>query len=731
MATATLETINSTLVGIKSDSKSMLKFMTSKKTSAANAREGLKPRATVAKPAAIAKPATGGKKNLFGIGDLLKGVFGKLFDWGKWFAIIGLGALFWDEIKGFLKGAFGGMADWVAQWWESDFLPGLQKLSKVILGEEFYSWLFGDSETGEKGIFTKAWNVADEWAGVIGQKFTEWGTSFDNWTKEMFGFSIADTLLGERKQVEGFDEDGKSTGMEAPGKGTGEREGGAFSAVANYFDNVGKGIIQFGMDIGVLDSNGDLSLGAGVGLVAISSGILAIVGPGAIFAALGTAIKGVTSGLLKLGIGAVKLPFTALSTAITGTIKAVKGVAAKITGLKTPTTTPVKTPTPPPKVPAGQKVVGMDKHGRDVVERQTKTGKTMRVVASGQPGGGQTTRVTQSVPKGTMTKPPAANTPPAAKPGGGAAKPGGGAAVSKPVSQAQKITKAISKYPKVQFAMKFAKRIPLLGSLISAGLIGVTLADETLSPKEKTGKIAGALGGIGGATMGGFLGALGGGLAGAAGGPLALVSAAIGGLGGAVVGGLMGDSLFHGIAQYMLGSKVTAFPSIFNPFGPNYDTNSLFNQKTPAASSVKKPAAVTSMNGQVVGKGATGNAPGGAGSPSAGNSNVMTGGGSGAAEGAEGVGADAGPGAPASPAGSLHIAGDISTLGGSDPRRETVDSAAVKQTSHTAVNQNVDNSTNVVQAPSPPPAPPPAPVVIVKLPGPPVPNLNGKIAYAT
>jgi hypothetical protein len=128
------------------------------------------------------------------------------------------------------------------------------------------------------------------------------------------------------------------------------------------------------------------------------------------------------------------------------------------------------------------------------------------------------------------------------------------------------------------------------------------------------------------------------------------------------------------------------------------------------------------MNGQVVGKGATGNAPGGKGKPGGTTINPPP--------AFKMIGQDGKPIGP-DDANPIPGAPNISSRGGSDPRRETVDSAAVKQTSHTAVNQNVDNSTNVGQIGGPPaPAPSPGSPIVV-IPGPPVPNLNGKIAYGT
>lgn len=117
-----------------------------------------------------------------------------------------------------------------------------------------------------------------------------------------------------------------------------------------------------------------------------------------------------------------------------------------------------------------------------------------------------------------------------------------------PAQQAQALGNAsgsLVKFPKLMKALKFMRAIPGLGALLGIGEIAM------MDPPTVDG-VAGVLGGLGGAT----LGTLAGGLVGAAGGPVALVTGALGG----GVGYFLGDYLAKGLAQYLMGKKVDAFP---------------------------------------------------------------------------------------------------------------------------------------------------------------------------
>lgn len=117
-----------------------------------------------------------------------------------------------------------------------------------------------------------------------------------------------------------------------------------------------------------------------------------------------------------------------------------------------------------------------------------------------------------------------------------------------PAQQAQALGNAsgsLAKFPKLMKALKFMRGVPGLGALLGIGEIAM------MDPPTVDG-VAGVLGGLGGAT----LGTLAGGLVGAAGGPVALVTGALGG----GVGYFLGDYLAKGLAQYLMGKKVDAFP---------------------------------------------------------------------------------------------------------------------------------------------------------------------------
>ena len=274
MAIATLDTINSTLLGIKSDSKSMLKFMVSKKTSAANARSSLKPRSAAPPKALIQKPNVPAKSKGSGttVGGLLASILGKGLDWFKWFAAIGLGLMFKTEISDFISGAFEPLKKMVVKWWDDKFVPAIGDLGKLALGEDFYKYLFGT--TDKPGAFKKGWEGVKSLGVTIGN----WATDLDKWSKDNMGFSFLDPILGTMKK--------NDAGVE-------ERIGGIFGK-DGYFSKLGEGIKAFGTAIGVTDADGNATT---FGLVGLAGTIATLI-----------TFFGVTS-LLKLPATLLKLGF--------------------------------------------------------------------------------------------------------------------------------------------------------------------------------------------------------------------------------------------------------------------------------------------------------------------------------------------------------------------------------------------------------------------------------------
>lgn len=109
--------------------------------------------------------------------------------------------------------------------------------------------------------------------------------------------------------------------------------------------------------------------------------------------------------------------------------------------------------------------------------------------------------------------------------------------------QAKGLAAAMAKYKNFGKFMK----LPIVGQLASVGTIGLVLANDELSNKEKAAEIAGALGGIGGGTLGALAGAT---LGTFVGGPF---GTAAGGLVGGILGGFSGDYLAQNIAEWMIG----------------------------------------------------------------------------------------------------------------------------------------------------------------------------------
>lgn len=104
----------------------------------------------------------------------------------------------------------------------------------------------------------------------------------------------------------------------------------------------------------------------------------------------------------------------------------------------------------------------------------------------------------------------------------------------------------LKKFPRLGKALKILGKIPGLSMLM--GLTELA----TMNPKTVDG-VSGILGGLGGGAVGAMAGGL-------FTGPAAPVGAFIGGIGGY----FLGDALFTGLAQYLLGKKVDAFPGFIN-----------------------------------------------------------------------------------------------------------------------------------------------------------------------
>lgn len=107
--------------------------------------------------------------------------------------------------------------------------------------------------------------------------------------------------------------------------------------------------------------------------------------------------------------------------------------------------------------------------------------------------------------------------------------------------QAKGLSAALAKYKNFGKFMK----LPIVGQLASVGTIGLVLANDELSNKEKAAEIAGALGGIGGGTLGALAGAT-------IGSAVPGIGTLAGGLVGGILGGFSGDYLAKNIAEWMI-----------------------------------------------------------------------------------------------------------------------------------------------------------------------------------
>lgn len=182
-------------------------------------------------------------------------------------------------------------------------------------------------------------------------------------------------------------------------------------------------------------------------------------------------------------------------------------------------------------IAAGKLALGAFTKGKDIpTERQNKyikEAKKAGVVAKPKPG-------TSSAPKigANVTGPAAGSLKPPQMTGGTGPK----------VDIAKQ---AASKFPRFGALSKVATKIPVIGTLLSAGALAAILAGDG-SKEEKVSGVAGLLGGIGGAALGGLVGSL--------------LLPGIGTIAGALIGGLAGDTLATAFAQWLTGQKVDAFP---------------------------------------------------------------------------------------------------------------------------------------------------------------------------
>lgn len=508
MAEATLADVNSTLLSIKQDTfltrKALIKD--AKETSAETATEGLKERTAIEKP----KMGGGSDKSLGqGLIDAVKSGLGTAFDWTKWFGLIGLGILFKDQITEFLAGAFAPLKDMVMDWWDGTFLPALKDLDKAI-----------NPFSDDKGLFSTVIEFVGDFAERVKTKLTDMGNALNTMIEDLTGFSIKDMIFGKM----GFDEEGNETG----------REGG----IAGYLNKVGEGFINFGTSIGILDKDGNVSLGAKLGLGGIAAALLAIKGPGLIIKGLFSALSMATTALLGLGGRAKK----GVGGAAAGGGKEAKGGGrrgGRLGGL-------LKVGA----MAAGAVGLGSMFGGSEAEAAPAKpkpgdvvTSKSGNKVYAGVDGKPSATKVGDT--KGLAAIKKAAASAPAAA----AAAP---AASKSPASKPA----GASKFPRMKTLLGLGKKIPMVGTLFAAGDL-IRILNEPGDVKSKVDDIAGLLGGLGGATLGTIAGAT-------VGSVVPLAGTAIGGLVGGVGGYFMGDMVAQGLAQWLLGQKVDAFPGMIN-----------------------------------------------------------------------------------------------------------------------------------------------------------------------
>jgi len=116
--------------------------------------------------------------------------------------------------------------------------------------------------------------------------------------------------------------------------------------------------------------------------------------------------------------------------------------------------------------------------------------------------------------------------------------------------------KALKKFPRMAKFLKLGKVLGPLGSALGIAQLAMILAEDG-PVSSKIDQIAGVFGGIGGGVLGAISGTAIGALAT---GPLAPIAAPVAGILGAIGGSLAGNTLATGLAQFLMGQKVDAFP---------------------------------------------------------------------------------------------------------------------------------------------------------------------------
>jgi len=143
------------------------------------------------------------------------------------------------------------------------------------------------------------------------------------------------------------------------------------------------------------------------------------------------------------------------------------------------------------------------------------------------------------------------------------------------------------KFPRFGALSKFASKIPVLGGLISAGLIANVLMGDG-SKDDKIKGVSGILGGIGGAGLGALVGSL--------------VAPGLGTIAGAIIGGLSGDMLATSLAEWLLGGKSDTLKSAAKSHElattPNVRMDAVSD---PRSTTYKSPTKPVPQNASVIG----------------------------------------------------------------------------------------------------------------------------------
>jgi len=142
------------------------------------------------------------------------------------------------------------------------------------------------------------------------------------------------------------------------------------------------------------------------------------------------------------------------------------------------------------------------------------------------------------------------------------------------------------KFPRFGALSKFATKIPVLGGLISAGMIANVLMGDG-SKDDKIKGVSGILGGIGGAGLGMLVGSL--------------VAPGLGTIAGAIIGGLSGDMLATSLAEWLLGGKSDTLKSAAKSHELATTPNVRMDAVSDPRSTTYKPKPARPMNAEVLG----------------------------------------------------------------------------------------------------------------------------------